>query len=104
MQGLAFFFGFLNMVRHVVGHIRTSDQLVTKACTDTRQQHTNIKANINSPSGIQTRNPSNQVTKTYALERAVTVTGLYIYSKEEAVQLQATRALEGRGGVAPTHS
>jgi hypothetical protein len=70
------FLGVFNLIRHVVGLLWASDQLVAKACTDTGQhKHINTKANIHAPSSIRTRDPSNQAAKTYALHRAVTGTG-----------------------------
>jgi hypothetical protein len=39
MQGSSPPFGFLNLVRHVVGLLWTSDQLVAKASTDTGQHN-----------------------------------------------------------------
>jgi hypothetical protein len=60
--------GVLNLIRHVVGLLWTSDQLVAKAYTDTAQQHKNTKTNIHVPSGIRTHDASNKVANTYALK------------------------------------
>jgi hypothetical protein len=38
----------------------------------TTTQHRNTKTNIHAPSGIQTRDPSNQELPTYALDRTAT--------------------------------
>jgi hypothetical protein len=65
-------FGVLNPSRHGVGLLWTRDQFVAKASTDTRQQNKTI---IHVPSIIRTRDPSNQVAKTYALDRAATGIG-----------------------------
>jgi hypothetical protein len=69
-------FVFLNLIRHVAGLIWTSDQLFAKAFYRHRStQHINTKTNIHAPSAIRTRDPSNQASKTYALDRAATGIG-----------------------------
>jgi hypothetical protein len=56
-MALACLFGFLNLVRHVVGLLWTSNKLVTT-------QHINTKTNIHAPSGIRILDPSNQAVYT----------------------------------------
>jgi len=48
---LAFLFGFINIIRHVTGLLWMSDQLITKASTDTRQHNIYTQTNNQQPSG-----------------------------------------------------
>jgi hypothetical protein len=69
-------FGVLNPSRHGVGLLWTRDQFVVKSSTDTRQQNLYTQeTSIDALSSIRTRDPSNQVAKTYALDRAATGIG-----------------------------
>jgi hypothetical protein len=51
-----------------------SDQPVAEVSTYIRQHNTETKINMHASSEIRTHDPSNQVTKTYALDRAATGT------------------------------
>jgi hypothetical protein len=54
------------------------DQLVAKASTDTGQHNLQTQeTNVHAPTGIRTRDPSNQAAKTYALDGAATGIGQY---------------------------
>jgi hypothetical protein len=69
---------FRNLYRRLVGLRWTGDQPVAETSACTGQHNTEIQRNIHAPNGIQTRNPSNQAAKTYALDRAATGTGYLI--------------------------
>jgi hypothetical protein len=57
----------------MVGLLLTSVWLVAKASTNTGEHNIiNTKKNFHAPSGNQTRDPSNQTAKTYALDCAAT--------------------------------
>jgi hypothetical protein len=63
-------FGFMDLIRHAVGLLWTSDQPAAKASTVTGQH------NIHASSRIRTHNPRNQAAMTYALDLAATGTGV----------------------------
>jgi hypothetical protein len=70
--------GFSNPIRNMVDLLWPHDEILDCRKGLYRQrttQHINTKTNINAPSGIRTRDPSNQAAKTYASERAATGTG-----------------------------
>jgi hypothetical protein len=61
---------FLNLFRHSVGLLWTSDQPVAKASICTRQHTTKTRTNIHALSGIGTHDLSAQAIKAYASDRA----------------------------------
>jgi hypothetical protein len=65
------YWGYL--IAHTVGLLWTSDQSVTEVSTYTGQHNIQTQEkNIDAPSRIGTRDPSNQAAKTYALDLAAT--------------------------------
>jgi hypothetical protein len=59
-----------------------SDQPVEGLCLHSTTQHRNTKKHIHLSRGTETRDPSNQAVKPYALDRAVTGTAIsYLMSQ-----------------------
>jgi hypothetical protein len=101
------FLGFWIFIRPRVGLLWTGDQLVAKTSTDTEQHNTQTKTNIHAPGGIWTRYPSNQAVKTYALDRAATRTGRFIYLRNERsstipLRLDGLQTIMADGGGGPS--
>jgi hypothetical protein len=66
---------FRNLFLHLVGLLWTSNPVEKGLYLHRPSQHIITRANINSPSGIRTRDPSNEVAKTYAFDLAATGIG-----------------------------
>jgi hypothetical protein len=62
------------------------DQLVAKASTDTGQ-HISIRDKHPCPRGIRTRDPSNQASNTYALDRVAALIGESWYIPHSKIRL-----------------
>jgi hypothetical protein len=77
-------------VRHTVGPLWTSDQPVAEASTYTGQ-HKIQETNIHAPSGIRTRDPSNQGAADLRIRPRVTRIGLFKYIPSQTSRL-GTRA------------
>jgi hypothetical protein len=70
------FFGFLNVIRHVVGLPWMSDQLVADLYRHWSTQLIKHKDKHPHPSWIRSSDPRNQTAKTYAFDLEATGTGL----------------------------